>query len=145
MSTLFQIQTVFQKFNLNNDVQQIIFYKIFSYYQNFIKNKWNFYFVNKNLLIHRISCYPRIEQLGFMFYDVFNQIISIDFYRASKIINNKYDVQIFYPYFVCLRDFYIFQKRPWNKIKYDTKNPFYKMCKKSLKIFYKKYCNLIIK
>ena len=29
MTTLFQIQTVFQKFNLNNDVQQIIFFKIF--------------------------------------------------------------------------------------------------------------------
>lgn len=145
MTTLFQIQTVFHKFNLNNDVQQIIFFKIFSYYQNFIKKKWNFYFINKNLLIFRMSCYNLINQVGYVFYNVFDKNIAIDFYRASKIINNKSDIQNFYPYFIYLRDFYIFQKRPWNKINYDTNNTFYKMCKKSLKIFYKKYCNLIIK
>lgn len=145
MTILFQIQTVFQKFNLNNDVQQIIFFKIFSYYQNIIKNKWNFHFINKNLLIHRISCYNLIQQVGYVFYNVFDKNIAIDFYRASKIINNKSDIQIFYSFFIYLRDFYIFQKRPWNKINYDTSCPFYKMCKISLKIFYKKYCYLIIK
>ncbi len=144
MTTLFQIQTVFHKFNLNNDVQQIIFFKIFSFYQIIIKKNWYFYLQNKNSLILRISSYRLIQQLGFIFFDVFNKNIAIDFYRASKIINNKSDIQIFYPYFISLRDFYIFQKRPWNKINYDTTSPFYKMCKKSLKIFYKKYCILFI-
>lgn len=145
MTTLFQIQTVFHKFNLNSDVQQIIFFKIFSYYQKIILNKWNSHIFYKNLILQRISSYNPTFCLGYMFFNVFNSKIAIDFYKASKIIKTKNDIVNFYPYYVCLRDFYIFQKRPWNKINYDTSCPFYKMCKKSLKIFYKKYCYLTIK
>jgi len=145
MTNIFHIQTVFHKFKLNYDVQQIIFFHIFSYYQKIILNKWNFHILYKTLLFNRISSYDRIECLGYMFFDVLKKHIAIDLYRASKIIKTKYDIQKFYPYFVCLRDFYIFEKRPWNKIIYDKNNTFYKMCKKSLKTFYKKYCCLILK
>lgn len=142
MSTIFHIQTVFHIFKLNYDVQQIIFFHIFSYYQYIINKNWFNHLFYKNIIFNRISSYERIECLGYMFFDVFKKHIAIDFYRCSKFINNKYDIQKFYPYFVCLRDFYIFEKRPWNKIIYDKNNTFYKMCKKSLKLFYKKYCLL---
>jgi len=145
MTTLFLIQNVFHKFNLNNDIQQIIYFFIFSHYQNIISNKWNNHLFYKEVIFKRISSYDRIECLGYLFFDVFKKHIAIDLYRSSKFIKTKYDIQKFYPYFVCIRDFFIFEKKPWNKIKYDNNNTFYKMCKISIKTFYKKYCYLVLK
>lgn len=136
---LFQIQTVFHKFNLNYDIQQIIFYHIFSYYSSIIAKYYLSFFDYKQYLINNISNFNKITTFGYIYYDVFDQNVSINFYRLSKIINNKYDLNYTFRFFVYLRDFFILKDRPWNFIKYDKNNVFYKMSKLSLKIFYKKY------
>lgn len=136
---LFEIQIIFNKFKLNNDVQQIINYYIFSYYSSIIC-KYSLNFINyKKYLVNNIKNLNKINYLGYIFYDVFDESVAINFYRLSKIIHSKKDYNQTIHYFIYLRDFYIFKKQSWNQIKYDEKNIFYKMCKLSLKIFYKKY------
>ena len=140
---IFQIQCVFHKFNLNYDVQNIIFYYIFSHYKSIIYKYWFSHFQYKCYIYNNIKSFPKISMLDFVYYDVFNIDIAILFYRTSIISRTYNDFKMFFPLFFYLKEFFLFKNMSWNLIKYDTKNIAYKLSKKSRNIFYNKFKKFI--